>query len=259
MPSQPEQNAKPVVEEMTLTQRVKAAMEMIKRVQRTEEIRFMCNDAVPIDLEGSMLLPEIPEREFVTDYLDEKMIDREFLDSHLFSLLQDFMQGLQAQDYSQLHQIAEKNFVDKLQLQRQKAPDSEWFDFSRLKYDPVKVACVDRLFIKGVGIERDTNADQMDYTRITSLESNGLRQYVHKFELGMQPYYYQQRYEKELRQLVDGEWRAQNPMGIYETERVVREGWHKMRTEIMAKQFRYLLRVTLQLKQNCIGEIDYAT
>ena len=39
----------------------------------------MCNDQVPVDLEGTMELPVIPERKYVTKYLDEKHIDREFL------------------------------------------------------------------------------------------------------------------------------------------------------------------------------------
>ena len=66
-------------------------MEMIQRVQRQNEIRYMCNDSVPIDLEGTMVLPEIPERVLVSEYLDDRQIDREVLDSHLFELLQDFM------------------------------------------------------------------------------------------------------------------------------------------------------------------------
>ena len=43
----------------------------------------MCDDRVPIDLEGSMQLPLIPERKYVTKYLDEKLIDRNGLYSHL--------------------------------------------------------------------------------------------------------------------------------------------------------------------------------
>ena len=37
----------------------------------------MCNDSVPIDLEGTMVLPEIPERVLVSEYLDDRQIDRE--------------------------------------------------------------------------------------------------------------------------------------------------------------------------------------
>jgi hypothetical protein len=47
----------------------------------------MCNDSVPLDLEGTMELPIIPERKYVTQYLDDKLVDRDFLQSHLFSML----------------------------------------------------------------------------------------------------------------------------------------------------------------------------
>ena len=56
----------------------------------------MANDSVPIDLEGTMVLPEIPERKFVTEYLDDKHIDRDFLQGHLYEILQDFMVALNA-------------------------------------------------------------------------------------------------------------------------------------------------------------------
>lgn len=70
-----------------MTAKVKSAMELIRRVQRTEPQRFMCHDAVPIDLEGSMEIPQIPERKYVTEYLEEKLIDREVLKSHLYNHL----------------------------------------------------------------------------------------------------------------------------------------------------------------------------
>ena len=45
--------------------RIKAAHELIQRVQRTE-IKYMCNDSVPLDLEGTMPLPKIPQRPIVS-------------------------------------------------------------------------------------------------------------------------------------------------------------------------------------------------
>lgn len=69
---------------------------MIKRVQRNPELKFMANDSVPLDLEGTMVLPEIPERKYVTEYLDLKHIDRDLLQTHLYAILQDFMVALNA-------------------------------------------------------------------------------------------------------------------------------------------------------------------
>lgn len=74
----------------------------------------MCNDAVPIDLEGSLLLPIIPERKMVTKYFKYKGVTNEKLEFDLFNLLQDFLEALQAQDHAKISQICEANFVEKM-------------------------------------------------------------------------------------------------------------------------------------------------
>ena len=106
-----------------MTQRIQSAYELIKRVQRKDTIRYMCDNRVPIDLEGSMMLPVIPERKLITQYLDEKLIDREMLDNHLYELLMDFFEGLQAKDYDKLQGFTEGNLVERLR-KNEKASDS---------------------------------------------------------------------------------------------------------------------------------------
>ena len=73
----------------------------------------------------------------------------------------------------------------------------------------------------------------MDYTRVTSLESKGLRQYVHKYELGYQDYYFRTKYAKELALTVNAQWRADNPQEVMDVERTIREGIHKMKGEVL--------------------------
>lgn len=69
------------------TEQMKAIMELIKSVQRTGPIKYMCNDSVPLDLEGTLVLPELPERVIVKNYLEAKQIERDFLNSYLFNIL----------------------------------------------------------------------------------------------------------------------------------------------------------------------------
>ena len=52
--------------------KIREAQDFLRQVQRKEELKFMCNDAVPIDMEGSLLLPVIPERDLVTEFLRNK-------------------------------------------------------------------------------------------------------------------------------------------------------------------------------------------
>ena len=172
-----------------MAQRLEEAYRLIKRVQRAPTINYMCNDRVPLDLEGTLPLPEIPERHFVSIYLDEKMVDRDLIKSHLHGLAQDFMQQLQAKNFDGLESIAEARFVDKLRDAGENQ-GSGWFSYEKQDYDPEKVSCIDKLFIQGVGVDRSTNYPEMDYTKNSQLEAHGLRQFVHKYSQGMQDYYY---------------------------------------------------------------------
>ena len=40
------------------------------------------------------------------------------------------------------------------------------------------------MFVKGVSTIRSENEDQVDYQRVTAMEKFGIRQYVHKYEMG---------------------------------------------------------------------------
>ena len=113
--------------------RIREAQDLLRSVQRKgDELKFMCNDAVPIDLEGSMLLPVIPERDLVTEFLGKKKVTNAKLETHLFNLLQDFIEALQAKDQTKLAKMGEANFVAKLLEKREGgeggAPQS-WFNF----------------------------------------------------------------------------------------------------------------------------------
>lgn len=61
----------------------------------------------------------------------------------------------------------------------------------------------------------------------------------------MQDYYYMDRYRSCFTKLQDDEWVDSHPDEAYLINREIKEGWYKMRQEMLAKQFRYLLRVTL--------------
>ena len=94
--------------------------------------------------------------------------------------------------------MAEARFVSRLKAASEETTSEDWFSFKRSEYNPAKVLCVDKVFVKGVGTDRSTNDDQMDYTKVTSMEGLGLRQYVHKYDLGMQDYYFMNRFEKQI-------------------------------------------------------------
>ncbi len=66
------------------------------------------------------------------------------------------------------------------------------------------------------------------------------------------------RYSAQILKLADPDFTLNNPDEAYLLNREVKEGWLKIRKEMLAKQFRYLLRVTLQFKNESLGTIKYA-
>ena len=103
-----------------------------------------------------------------------------------------------------MSRFTEARFVEKLREARKEQADAgvnDWFGFERADYDDSKIVTVDTLLVKGVGVDRDTNDDMIDYHKVTGLESLGIRQFHHKFDFGMQEYYYLLRYQEELRNL----------------------------------------------------------
>jgi len=58
-----------------------------------------------------------------------------------------------------------------------------------------KVYLVDKLFVKGVSADRSKNDTNLDYVQSKDMEASGIRQYIHKFHLGLQPYYFKKHFE----------------------------------------------------------------
>ena len=167
------------------------------------------------------------------------------------------MEGLQKEDYDGLERFTEANFVNKLRENRLNAPDTTWFGYERVDYNADKVVTIDNIIVKGVGVDRSTNDDQIDYYKVTALESKGIRQFHHKYDFGMQDYYFMLRFQDELVKLTDQNWREENPEESYLTDRRIREGIHLLRKEMLSKQFRFLIRVILQIKNDGVGNFEY--
>jgi len=104
------------------------------------------------------------------------------------------MEAVQTQDDAKMHKIAETNFAEQLISMREASNKKDWFQFERCDYDPTRVVTVDKLFIKGVGVDRSTNDDLIDYNRVSGMEPQGIRSYIHKFDAGMEQYYYMVRF-----------------------------------------------------------------
>ena len=74
----------------------------------------------------------------------------------------------------------------------------------------------------------------------------------------MQDYYYNLRYENHFKKLNDLEWLSKNTEEAYFMEREIKEGWLQMKNEMLQKQFRHILRVTLQFKDESLGSFEWS-
>ena len=73
------------------------------------------------------------------------------------------------------------------------------FDYEPPSDDAIdNVYLADKIFIKGVNATRSENDTNADYIVEKSLETIGIRNYIHKYHIGLQPYYFKLKNEDQL-------------------------------------------------------------
>lgn len=82
--------------------------------------------------------------------------------------------------------IGEQTFVDKILGKEQ----PQTIVYKPNDFDPSKTYLVDKLFLKGVNIDRSLNETNLDYRQSRREEQKGIREFVHKYHLGLQPFYF---------------------------------------------------------------------
>ena len=204
------------------------ALDLIKRSRRTT-IEYFCDGKVPLDTDGTMKLPQIPPRGIVKRYSDEKSIDEDTLKDHLFNnVLQKFMEAVGKQDAEAIHQVAEKTFADKIVAEMPSLKGKSLrYKKAAGDVDLDSVYLLDKLFLKGVGSERAKNGTNFDYVVIQDLEVEGLKQYVHKYNLGFQRYYFLKAFDADILSKLNMEEQKKNQKEFYYRERLMRDAANK--------------------------------
>ena len=129
----------------------------------------MAGGRVPFDSQGTGLLPKLPMRPYVRDYLThKKIIDPSFktnsdvfLRDHLISQVKTFAQAVAEKDEETLFNVAEPKFAGKV-----KSQFGELSDFTYeapQEKEETESYISDRLFIKGVNTDREANGSNWDY------------------------------------------------------------------------------------------------
>lgn len=118
-----------------------------------------------------------------------------------------------------INDLAETNFGKNLINKLSTIP-------SKLEYTPSggagKAFVVDKLFIKGMNVDRTKNDSNFDYYYVSKLEKHGLRQFIHKFNTGDIHYYYMRDMQKShFAKIMDPVFKEQDPDGYYHFHRKV--------------------------------------
>lgn len=152
----------------------------------------MCKGSFPLERQGIVALPKIPQRELVTEFLPTQHISEEILTEHFSAMFQNFLTQLTAKNYNALEKFTEKRFLKQL-TERQGDLNKFQLRYTPNSLDEVSSSSymIDQMLVKGVRQNRDENDLNHDYVYVDNLENRGLRFYLHKYFLGFHPYYIQ--------------------------------------------------------------------
>lgn len=84
---------------------------------------------------------------------------------------------------------------------------------------------IDQLFIKGLSADRTMNDTNLDYVMSDALEVDGLRSYIHKYNLGLQPFYFKKAFQKEMAALTVRN-KESDKEDFYANDRKLQQGMH---------------------------------
>lgn len=113
----------------------------------------------------------------------------------------------------------------------------------------------DKIFIKGISSVRSQNDTNADYIADKHLESIGIRSYIHKFHLGLQPYYFKLAFEKDFEKMTEEEVKK-DPQAYYTRMMTLKQEIHNQRKRMTDNSFRMVLRCTMMLTDRSIGQLN---
>jgi len=169
---------------------------------RKQKSNFLMN--LPLDVDGTHILPKLPKREKWEIFLNHKQIDEDFMASKFHGMIQQFYTAIAQKDYDTLDSLSEKRFADRVK----KATDEVNTKSNKLEFTPHETAfeetgldqrsyIFDKIFEKGVYFDREKNDSNYDYYLDSDLEQEGFRYYQHKYFAGYDNHYYLDRYVEQ--------------------------------------------------------------
>lgn len=189
---------------------------------------------MPIDTQGTMVLPIVPMRPMVEEYYKNKNLSDEVIASHLHGLVDKFFKAIETKDESAIRELTEPTFGQKLVDNLKHTP--------KLEYTPAtgkgKAFLVDKLFIKGMNLDRRKNDTNFDYYYVQRMEKFGLRTFVHKFNTGDFHYYLMRDFKQShFAKTSDEQFKKDDPDGYYHFHRKTQNDLKAYKNDMFNKEY----------------------
>lgn len=122
-----------------------------------------------------------------------------------------------------------------------------------------KAFLVDKMFVKGMNIDRTQNDTNFDYLYYSKLEKFGLRAFVHKYNAGEFHYYIMRDFKESHFKKLNNELHETDPDAYYHLHRQIQNELLKYKRTMFEKEFQLILRVVLQLTDGKVGKFTSPT
>ena len=170
------------------------------QVMRKFTSNYLLN--LPHDVDGTHLVPILPGRYKTELFMKARNLNEDLFTEKFNEMIKRLYISIANRDYNTIFALTEKRFGENIKSASEEiAKNGINLEF-KSNNTPLKEQkkedrsyIFDKMFEKGVYIDRDKNDNNYDYNLDVEYESEGLRHFKHKFFLGYEHHYYFDRYD----------------------------------------------------------------
>jgi hypothetical protein len=199
----------------------------------------------------------------VGDYFKKKGLTDDAVASHLHAKLEEFLKAIEAKDEAKVRALTEPTFGEKLIKTFETRKDLQYIRPEKSGEDETqevvkegKAFIVDKLFIKGMNLDRRKNDTNFDYYYFQKMEKYGLRAFVHRFNTGDFHYYLMRDLKQSIDKAGDESFAETDPDSYHHFHRKTQNDLKAYKNEMFNKEYQLILRVVLQLTDGALGKFS---
>ena len=165
------------------------------QVMRKFSSNFLLN--LPHDVDGTHLVPKLPGRHKTELFMKARNLSEDTFAENFHEMMQNFYISIAKRDFQKLFDMTETRFANKIMAisedisKRGISLDFKLPETPHSKQKPEDKSYIfDKMFEKGVYIDREKNDNNYDYNLDIEYENEGLRYYHHKYFSGYESHYF---------------------------------------------------------------------